>query len=81
MNLSDEQRDALSTLPIGTAVVRLAMNIPSRFWSTSPCARSGKEPSRTAEIRQRMAGCSGEFRLNSPPPPEVMAVSPVSGTG
>ena len=31
MNLTDEQKDALSTLPIGTAVVRLADEHPEPF--------------------------------------------------
>jgi len=31
MNLTEEQRDSLSTLPIGTAVVRLADEYPEPF--------------------------------------------------
>jgi hypothetical protein len=31
MNLSDEQKEALSTLPVGTAVVRLADEHPEPF--------------------------------------------------
>jgi hypothetical protein len=31
MNLTEEQRDALSTLPVGTAVVRVADEHPEAF--------------------------------------------------
>jgi hypothetical protein len=39
MNLTDEQRDALNTLPVGTAVVRLADEFPEPFMIKVPLSR------------------------------------------
>jgi hypothetical protein len=56
MNLTDEQREALNTLPVGSAVVRLADEHPEPFLVKIPlCAvREGSVSDKA--VRQRMAG-------------------------
>ncbi|NOG53116.1 MAG: ATP-binding protein [Planctomycetes bacterium] len=64
MNLTDEQKQALNTLPIGTAVVRLADQFPEPFLiRTVRCPI--KEGSVTDEmVHQAMAGCSTDSSQN-----------------
>ncbi|HOW71183.1 MAG TPA: hypothetical protein PKY77_11325 [Phycisphaerae bacterium] len=54
MNLNDEQRDALSTLPIGSAVVRLADEYPEPFLVTIPRCPVQEGMISDSQIRQRM---------------------------
>jgi hypothetical protein len=77
MNLTDEQRDSLSTLPIGAAVVRLADEHPEPFLVSIPlCPVKEGSVSDTA-IRQRMAAYFTESKVNRTSQAEPAAVSPV----
>jgi energy-coupling factor transporter ATP-binding protein EcfA2 len=60
MNLTEEQRDALSTLPVGTAVVRLADEHPEAFLINVPRCPIQEGAVSDSAIRDRMATCSGE---------------------
>lgn len=64
MNLSDEQKEALNTLPIGSVVVRLADEHPEPFLVRVPRSRVQEGAVSDADIRQRMAGDSSD---TSPP--------------
>lgn len=77
MNLTEEQRDALSTLPIGTAVVRLADEHPEPFLLSIPRCAIEEGSVSDCDIRQRMAGCFSESAANSVSQREVPAVSPI----
>lgn len=77
MNLTEEQRDALSTLPVGSAVVRLADEHPEAFLLRVPRSPV-KEGSVSDEmIRARMAGYSGETAQEKSPVPEREAITAV----
>lgn len=77
MNLSEEQEEALSTLPIGSAVVRLADEHPEPFLIRIPrCAIREGNVSDSA-IRGHMATNSTESVANSPPRFELAAVPPL----
>jgi len=77
MNLTEEQRDALSTLPIGSAVVRLADEHPEAFLIKVPrCPiREGSVSDDT--IRRHMAAYSGESAANNVSQSYRPVVSPV----
>jgi hypothetical protein len=55
-NLSDEQKEALNTLPIGSVVVRLADEYPEPFLVRVPLSRVREGSVSDADIRQRMGG-------------------------
>ena len=67
MNLTDEQKDALSTLPIGTAVVRLADQHPEPFLVKIPRSPIREGAVSDTEIRQKMATYFTESNLPSVP--------------
>ncbi len=77
MNLTDEQRDSLSTLPIGAAVVRLADEHPEPFLVSIPLCPVKEGTVSDAAIRQQMAAYFTESRVNSTSQPEPAAVSGV----
>lgn len=77
MNLTEEQRDSLSTLPIGTAVVRLADEHPEAFLVRIPRCPVREGSVSDEAVRHHMAADSGEFSANSPSRPEAEGVSPV----
>ena len=77
MNLSEEQRDALSTLPIGSAVVRLADEHPEAFLVRIPRCPIREGAVSDAAIRRRMAAYSGASAADSTPGTQQAAVSPV----
>jgi energy-coupling factor transporter ATP-binding protein EcfA2 len=77
MNLTEEQRDALSTLPIGSAVVRLADEHPEAFLLRIPRCPIREGSVSDEAIRARMAGYSGESRSNGLSQPDRTVVSPV----
>lgn len=56
MNLTDEQKQALSTLPIGTAVVRLADEFPEPFLIKVPRFPVREGSVSDEMVRHRMAG-------------------------
>ena len=77
MNLSEEQRDALSTLLIGSAVVRLADEHPEAFLLKIPRCPIREGSVSDSAIRERMQGFSGESRPDSrwqPKRPAIPAV-------
>jgi energy-coupling factor transporter ATP-binding protein EcfA2 len=77
MNLTEEQRDSLSTLPIGTAVVRLADEHPEPFAIRLPRCPIREGSVSDSDIRHRMAAYSAPSTPNSTLPPAMTAVSPV----
>jgi uncharacterized protein DUF87 len=77
MNLTDEQKQALSTLPIGAAVVRLADEHPEPFLIQVPRFSVEEGSVTDADVRQRMGTDSGDSRPNSPACPGSKAVSPI----
>jgi len=77
MNLTDEQKQALSTLPIGTAVVRLADEYPEPFLIRIPRFPIQEGSVSDDAIRARMGTVSGTSAANSSSqnePPAVPAV-------
>ncbi|MFC1805874.1 ATP-binding protein [Planctomycetota bacterium] len=77
MNLTDEQKQALSTLPIGTAVVRLADEHPEPFLIRIPRFPIREGAVSDDAIRARMAACfgmSGQDNAREKPWTDVPAV-------
>lgn len=74
MNLTEEQRDALSTLPIGSAVVRLADEHPEAFLVKVPRCPIREGSVSDGRIRQRMAAYSAESGAHSSQEPDRKAV-------
>jgi energy-coupling factor transporter ATP-binding protein EcfA2 len=56
MNLTDEQKEALNTLPIGTAVVRLADEFPEPFLIKVPLSAVREGSTSDQAVREQMAG-------------------------
>ncbi len=77
MNLSDEQKEALNTLPIGTAVIRLADEHPEPFLVKIPLCpiREGSVPD--SAIRTQVGGCYSDTRLNRVSQSQPEAISPI----
>jgi len=70
-NLTDEQKEALNTLPIGTAVVRLADEHPEPFLIQVPRCPIREGAVRDVDVRRAM---EGDFGGSSPdPPPQTRA--------
>jgi len=72
MNLTDEQKESLSTLPIGSAVVRLADEHPEPFLVRIPRFPIREGSVSDGDIQARMAGYSAESgphitQTNQPP--------------
>ena len=64
MNLTDEQKESLSTLPIGSAVVRLADEYPEPFLIKIPRFPIREGSVSDLEIQTRMASYSAESATN-----------------
>lgn len=82
MNLTDEQRDALSTLPVGTAVVRLADEHPEPFLVRvqRPPIREGLITDDLLRARAaRAPGSSGDSGGIPPPRNPETPLTPVPG--
>lgn len=77
MNLTDEQKEALSTLPIGSAVVRLADEHPEPFLVKIPRCPIREGCVSDDAIRRRMATYYAESRDHNPPEREPADVPPV----
>ena len=77
MNLTDAQRDALSTLPVGTAVVRLADEHPEPFLIRIPAATVKDRQISDADIRRACPADYTDSGLESPPASVTAAVTPV----
>jgi len=77
MNLTEEQRDSLSTLPIGSAVVRLADEHPEPFLVKIPLSPIREGSVSDSAIRERMATYLAKSVTNSPPEHQRKAVPAV----
>jgi hypothetical protein len=77
MNLTDEQKEALSTLPIGTAIVRLADEHPEPFLVRVPRFPVIEGSVGDERIRERMAGSYADSSLTGPAFTEPPAVTPI----
>ena len=77
MNLSDEQKEVLSKLAIGTAVVRLADEYPEPFMVNVPRSLVREGSVSDEAVRARMGGCSGKSssaRAGQHEPPAIPAL-------
>ncbi len=77
MNLTDEQKESLTTLPIGSAVVRLADEHPEPFLVRIPRFPIREGSISDDAIRSRMAGYSTESNSNTAHQDQSGAVSAV----
>ncbi len=77
MNLTDEQKAALSTLPVGSTVVRLADEHPEPFLVRIPRCPIQEGSVSDNQIRERMAGCSSDSSPNSTRQKIVKVIPPV----
>ena len=77
MNLTDEQRDSLSTLPIGSAVVRLADEHPEAFLVRIPRCPIQEGCVTDADVRSRMAGYPTKSAPDNVQQPNPAVVSPL----
>ncbi|GMU24935.1 MAG: hypothetical protein AMXMBFR13_50060 [Phycisphaerae bacterium] len=77
MNLTEEQRDSLSTLPIGSAVVRLADDHPEPFLVKIPLSPIREGSVSDSQIRERMATYLTESATSEAPQPQRKAVPAV----
>jgi hypothetical protein len=77
MNLTEEQRDALKTLPVGTAIVRLADQHPEPFCVKIPLCPVREGSVTDSMIRQRMQCYSAESRPNSTSEPTTNVIPPI----
>jgi energy-coupling factor transporter ATP-binding protein EcfA2 len=77
MNLSDEQKEALNTLPIGTAIVRLADEFPEPFLVRVPRFPIEEGSISDERIRGQMAGYFASLKPETPRPAETSPVPPI----
>jgi energy-coupling factor transporter ATP-binding protein EcfA2 len=77
MNLSDEQKEALNTLAIGTAVVRLADEHPEPFLVKIPLCPVREGSVSDSAIRAQSGGCYSDTRPNRVAQRQPEAVSPI----
>jgi hypothetical protein len=77
MNLSDEQKESLSTLPVGTVIVRLADEHPEPFMVKVPRCPVQEGSVSDQQIRDQMAGYSSHSRLVHSPPTASEPIPPL----
>ena len=77
MNLTDEQQDALSTLPVGTAVVRLADEHPEPFLVSIPLCAIREGYVSDEAVRGRMARYSVRSGEENSSQPEGTVITPL----
>jgi hypothetical protein len=77
MNLSDEQKQALSTLEIGTAVVRLADEFPQAFQVKIPLSRVREGSVSDDMVRERMKGFYSDTATNKASKGNLKVITPV----
>ena len=77
MNLSDEQKEALNTLPIGTAIIRLADEHPEPFLVAIPRFPVQEGVVTDEEIHRAMAAYSTSSNTIDLPPEPSEEVSPL----
>lgn len=84
MNLGDEQRQALSTLPVGSAVVRLADEHPEPFLIQAPLCDIQEGLVGDDRVARSVPGDSGDSGSNTAPksmPEEITALPPPDKKG
>jgi hypothetical protein len=77
MNLSDEQKESLSTLPIGTAIVRLADEHPEPFLVKVPRCQIQEGSVGDTQVQARMAAYYADSRLSDPARARGPAIPPL----
>jgi len=77
MNLTDEQKEALNTLPIGTAVVRLADEHPEPFVVKIPLCPIREGSVSDAAVRAQFVGCYGNTASNRFSQRQLEVISPI----
>ncbi len=77
MNLSDEQKQALNTLPIGSAVVRLADEHTEAFLVEIPLCAVREGSVSDESVKRRMAGYYSDSSTEVAGPAVSAAISPV----
>ena len=77
MNLTDEQKQALNTLPIGTTVVRLADEHPEPFLVKIPLFPIREGSVSDSAIRARFGSCYSDTMPNRVPESKLTAISPI----
>jgi hypothetical protein len=77
MNLNDEQKEALNTLPVGTVIVRLADEHPEPFLVRVPRFPVQEGTVSDQQIRDRMAPYHSHSAANRPPGAVVTVVPPI----
>lgn len=77
MNLNDEQKEALNTLPIGTTIVRLADEYPEPFLVRVPRCPITEGSITDQHVRDQMAGYLTDSRGSEPPRAPSAAIPPL----
>jgi hypothetical protein len=77
MNLTDEQKEALNTLPIGTAVIRLADEHPEPFLVKIPLCPIREGSVSDSAIRVQFAGCYGDIKPDRVGQGQPEVISPI----
>ena len=77
MNLTDEQKQALNTLPVGTAVVRLADEHPEPFLVKVPLFPIREGSVSDSAIRARLGSCYGDTVPDRTVQQQRTAISPI----
>jgi len=77
MNLTDEQKQALNTLPVGTAVVRLADEHPEPFLVKIPLYPIREGCVSDSAIRARFGSCYSDTGPNKDTRRDSEAISPI----
>jgi len=77
MNLTDEQKQALNTLSVGTAVVRLADEHPEPFLVRVPLFPIREGSVSDSAIRAQLGSCYGDTKTNSVLEGKPEAISPI----
>jgi len=77
MNLTDEQKQALNTLPVGTAVVRLADEHPEPFLVKVPLFPIREGCVSDAAIRAQFGSCYSDTVPNRAPQRHPEGISPI----
>ena len=77
MNLTDEQKQALNTLPVGTAVVRLADEHPEPFLVRVPLFPIREGSVSDLAIRDQFGSCFSDTMPNSVSRRDPEAISPI----
>ena len=77
MNLTDEQKQALNTLPVGTAVVRLAYEHPEPFLVKVPLFPIREGSVSDAAIRAQFGSCYSDTKPHRVPRRPSEVISPI----